>query len=80
VSAIKIFRAHIPVGATRPGDSAPVDNKKGSPLQQQLSIPLWQRNYHEHIIRSQAEWERIAAYIKANPANWQDDPENPGNL
>jgi REP element-mobilizing transposase RayT len=31
---------------------------------------LWQRNYYEHIIRDAAEWNRIDAYIQANPARW----------
>jgi len=30
--------------------------------------PLWQRNYHEHIIRDEADWERICQYIRENPA------------
>ena len=38
---------------------------------------LWQRNYYEHIIRNQQDWERIHDYILANPANRDDDKENP---
>ena len=38
---------------------------------------LWQRNYYEHIIRSQKDWERIAHYIEANPANWDKDKTQP---
>jgi len=38
---------------------------------------LWQRNYYEHIIRGQADYERIANYIAANPAKWDEDSENP---
>ena len=38
---------------------------------------LWQRNYYEHIIRNQKDWNRIHRYIEANPANWVDDEENP---
>jgi len=38
---------------------------------------LWQRNYYEHIIRNQSDWERIAAYILANPSQWANDEENP---
>ena len=38
---------------------------------------VWQRNYYEHIIRNQQDWERIHDYILANPANWDDDKENP---
>ncbi|TFH32270.1 MAG: hypothetical protein E4G99_12925 [Anaerolineales bacterium] len=40
-------------------------------------IPLWQRNYYDHIIRNEEEYERIYAYIESNPVNWKDDNENP---
>jgi putative transposase len=39
---------------------------------------LWQRNYYEHIIRSDEELERIRIYIAANPHRWAEDTENPG--
>ena len=38
---------------------------------------LWQRNYHEHIIRSDESLQRIRQYILDNPACWASDPENP---
>ena len=38
---------------------------------------LWQRNYYEHIVRSDAVLDRIRDYILANPDRWPDDPENP---
>ena len=28
---------------------------------------LWQRNYYEHVIRDQADWEHISTYIADNP-------------
>jgi REP element-mobilizing transposase RayT len=37
---------------------------------------LWQRNYYEHIICNQTDYERIANYILTNPANWAKDEEN----
>jgi len=37
---------------------------------------IWQRGYHEHVIRSEAERLRIARYIDANPSRWKFDPEN----
>jgi len=40
---------------------------------------LWQRNYYEHILRDQADYERIAGYILDNPLNWEQDEENPKN-
>lgn len=32
--------------------------------------PVWQPNYHDRIIRNAAEHDRIAAYIRNNPAKW----------
>ena len=34
---------------------------------------LWQRNYWEHIIRSQESLAKIQAYIENNPRTWPDD-------
>ena len=38
---------------------------------------LWQRNYYEHILRDEADWNRLHRYIDANPMNWDADEENP---
>lgn len=40
-------------------------------------IPVWQRNYYEHIIRDEEEHNRIHLYIEANIDNWAEDDENP---
>jgi REP element-mobilizing transposase RayT len=40
---------------------------------------IWQRNYYEHILRDEADYERIAGYILDNPVNWDQDEENPQN-
>ena len=34
---------------------------------------LWQRNYHEHIIRTEAAYNQIDEYIRANPQRWGED-------
>lgn len=34
---------------------------------------VWQRNYHEHIIRNGEDYQRIAQYIHDNPVNWAQD-------
>ena len=39
--------------------------------------PVWQRNYYEHVIRSDEELNRIRQYIIDNPIHWDEDPENP---
>jgi putative transposase len=36
-------------------------------------VPLWQRNYYEHVIRSDEELNAIREYILANPVNWPTD-------
>ena len=39
----------------------------------------WQRNYYEHVIRNNADLERIRKYICNNPLQWALDEENPEN-
>ena len=34
---------------------------------------LWQRNYHEQIIRNELSYQTISNYIINNPAKWNDD-------
>jgi putative transposase len=36
-------------------------------------IPVWQGNYWDDIIRGDGAYERIAQYIRDNPANWAKD-------
>ncbi|MBK6342583.1 MAG: hypothetical protein IPF41_08355 [Flavobacteriales bacterium] len=38
--------------------------------------PVWQRNYWDRVIRDDGEYERIAKYIRDNPANWKGDRFN----
>ena len=46
-------------------------------LRRTEGIPVWQRNYYEHIIRNEQEMDRITRYIESNPSRWADDDENP---
>jgi len=39
--------------------------------------PLWQRNFHDHIVRNQEELARIREYIRTNLANWLTDQLHP---
>ena len=45
-----------------------------------LGQPIWQRNYHEHIIRRETAINRIRQYIHDNTAKWADDKYNPTNV
>ena len=38
---------------------------------------LWQRNFYEHIVRTDESMEKIRQYILDNPAQWAFDRENP---
>jgi putative transposase len=38
--------------------------------------PVWQRGYHERIIRDERELEALREYVLDNPASWDVDPEN----
>ena len=46
-------------------------------LLQRRGIPLWQRSYHEHIVRTGEDLRKIQRYISENPLMWSLDPENP---
>ena len=39
-------------------------------------VAVWQRNYYEHIINSDGDYNNIVNYISSNPANWEADAEN----
>ena len=34
---------------------------------------IWQRSYHDHIIRNEADYQRIWQYIDENPVRWIND-------
>lgn len=34
---------------------------------------IWQKGYHDHIIRNEADYLRIWQYIDTNPAKWRED-------
>jgi len=40
-------------------------------------VPLWQRNYYEHVIRDEKKLNSIREYIRCNPLKWEEDEENP---
>ncbi len=57
----RIARAHTGVGAT--GGSPSLGKPK----------TVWQRNYHDHIVRNGNGLTRIRRYIQANPREWETD-------
>lgn len=51
--------------------------KRINEYRQTPGLPVWQRNYYEHIIRDDDELNRIRKYIANNPLQWALDRENP---
>ncbi|MBF8267164.1 MAG: hypothetical protein HW388_672 [Dehalococcoidia bacterium] len=53
--------------------------KRINSLRCTVGASVWQRNYYEHIIRSEVELARVREYIQNNPLQWELDEENPAN-
>jgi REP element-mobilizing transposase RayT len=34
---------------------------------------LWQRSFHDHIIRNEHELNLVRQYVESNPAKWAED-------
>ena len=49
-----------------------------STVSKQIGFPVWQRNYHERIIRNTNAFTKISNYIRNNPAQWHSDMFNNG--
>jgi REP element-mobilizing transposase RayT len=50
--------------------------KRINALRYTPGAPIWQRNYYEHIINSEKDYENIVNYIDSNPLQWELDKEN----
>lgn len=37
------------------------------------SLAVWQRSFHDRVIRNQKEYEMIWMYIETNPIRWKED-------
>jgi len=44
-----------------------------------VGMPLWQKSFHDHVIRNEQDYERLLQYIDNNPAQWELDSLNPVN-
>ena len=40
---------------------------------QQAGMDLWQRSYHDHVVRSERDYLRIWQYIDSNTEKWKTD-------
>ncbi len=46
-------------------------------IRQTPGTSVWQRNYYEHVIRDESDYNRIAEYIANNPQRWVEDSLHP---
>ncbi|OGT03073.1 MAG: hypothetical protein A2143_09885 [Gallionellales bacterium RBG_16_57_15] len=47
--------------------------KRINEIRQLPGIPVWQRNYYEHVIRNEDDYRQIAEYVADNPHRWAED-------
>ena len=55
------------------GQFKSVVTKRSRKLANPPTLPLWKRNYYDHIVRNDADLDRIRRYILVNPAQWSED-------
>lgn len=59
-----------PMGA--PTISTVINQMKGY-VTKKIGFPVWQKLYHDHVIRGQQDYDEIWQYIDENPAKWDSD-------
>jgi REP element-mobilizing transposase RayT len=48
-----------------------INQRRGTP-----GAAVWQRNYHDRIIRTERHWQAARRYVRRNPAEWGGDRLN----
>ena len=55
-----------------PTISTIINQMKGY-VSKQIGYSIWQKRFYDHIIRDEAEYQRIWQYIDENPVKWDED-------
>jgi len=42
-------------------------------ISMKLGYSIWQKSFHDHIIRNETEYQEIWKYIDQNPTKWTED-------
>ena len=61
VQAFKRYSTIAYIRLVKDGQAIPFDKR------------LWQRSFHDHIVRNETDYRMIAAYIQSNPQLWHKD-------
>jgi len=51
----------------------PFENLVSILIEGGINKRIWQRNYYEHIIQDDMDYERVATYTINNPTTWDED-------
>ena len=51
----------------------PYDPELIASVSKETGMPIWQRSFHDHIIRDRRDYEEISQYIQKNPSTWRND-------
>jgi len=77
----------IPPHGTEPGslsaisqNFSSVSTRKINHIRKSAGEKVWQRNFHDRIIRNQNELNKKRRYIIENPLRWDSDSVNPQNI
>ena len=58
-------------------DAAPTISQMINQWKRAISIKVgrsvWQKSFHDHVIRNENEYIKIAEYIENNPIRWKED-------
>lgn len=55
-----------------PTISTVIQQMKGI-VTKQIGFSIWQKSFHDHIIRNEKEYLKIWEYIENNPLRWKED-------
>lgn len=58
-----------------PTISSVVRQMKGA-VTKQAGFPVWQKGFHDHVVRGKDDYREIWEYIENNPVKWADDKLN----
>jgi REP element-mobilizing transposase RayT len=59
------------------GNFKSVTARRINRLRRTPGLPVWQRNYYEHVVRNERALQAIRQYIADNPDRWAWDTYNP---
>ncbi len=61
------------------GQYKPCVTRQINTLRSTSEARVWQRSFHDHIVRTESDLNRIRRYVAENPRKWHLDSDNPDN-